>query len=603
VSDDPPHLNTTTYADRASNPDTASGPTVELDLREPHCHLIRVTLHVTPRSHRTELRLPAWTPGSYLIRDYVRTLEALEVLQEGRPVASNRVAVACWRLSLTRLDPLMVRYRIQATELSVRTCHLSADHGFLALAGVVLQVSGERWHPHRLQLRLPPDWQSFVPLPSCGEQAFLATDFDQLIDSPVEAGPHRCHPFSVAGVPHRWVTWGDDLPAMDPAWLSDVERVAQACCRLMGVPTPASDAYLFVLHLLEAGFGGLEHDHGCVLQFGRHALAAPGGRRKLLQLVAHEYLHQWNVRRLRPAELTPVDYDRAVIVPGLWFAEGVTSYLDQLLPLAAGVGSENDLLEDLGSDLSRYLLTPGRRVQGLRRSAEEAWVKLYRQDASSPDSQISYYLKGAVLALVLDLHLRRQDSCLALVLQDLWRSHGAWGRGYREADLIAAFAAQAPDLADLLPLWLGSTDDPELEPYLADVGLSLVPEMSKQWFMGWQLEESADRPMQLSRVHRQGPAERARLQAGDELIAVDGQRLRRREDLGAVFVSPSDGPETGGSVPTAEREVLFCRDGRVRTTQLRPDPPAVERWRLEIDPRLENDGTRRNRQRWLSLLP
>jgi predicted metalloprotease with PDZ domain len=416
-------------------------------------------------------------------------------------------------------------------------------------------------------------------------------------------GPHRWHRFSVAGVPHRWVTWGDDLPSLDPAWLADVERVALACCRLMGVPSPASDDYLFVLHLLDEGYGGLEHDHGSVLQFGRRALAAPDGRRKLLQLVAHEYLHQWNVRRLRPAELTPIDYDRVTIVPGLWFAEGVTSYFDQLLPLAAGVGTENDLLEDLGADLSRYLLTPGRRVQGLRQSAEEAWVKLYRQDASSPDSQISYYLKGSVVALVLDLHLRRHGSCLALVLQDLWRSHGAWGRGYRHEDLVAAFAAQAADLADLLPHWLESTEDPDLPAYLADVGLALVPEAAREWFLGWQLEEGGERPMHLRRVHRDGPAERARLQAGDELLALDGQRLRQPADLAFALGSPPSAAEAGRDAAPEERDLLYCRDGRVRTTVLRPDPPAVARWRLVADPVLESDRTRLNRQRWLSLQP
>ncbi|KEF43534.1 MAG: signal protein PDZ [Cyanobium sp. CACIAM 14] len=577
---------------------TASGPTFHLDLREPHRHLVGVTLHLTPRMPQPELRLPAWTPGSYLIRDHVRFLEGLEARQGDVPVGLRRLGEACWRLDLPSLDPVLVRYRIQATELSVRTCHLSADHGFLALAGVVLQVSGERWNPHRLVLRLPPDWQAFVPLPSSAQGAFLAADYDRLIDSPVEVGPHPCHRFSVAGVPHRWVTWGDDLPARDPAWLADVERVALACCRLMGVPGPASDDYLFVLHLLEAGYGGLEHDHASVLQFGRRALAEPQGRRQLLQLVAHEYLHQWNVRRLRPAELTPVDYDRVTIVPGLWFAEGVTSYLDQMLPLAAGVTSEDDLLEDLGADLSRYLLTPGRRVQGLRQSAEEAWVKLYRQDASSADSQISYYLKGAVVALVLDLHLRRHGSCLALVLQHLWRSHGAQSRGYTHGDLIAAFAAEAPDLAQLLPVWLESTDDPNLTTYLADVGLALVPETSTEVFLGWQLEPGGESPMQLRRVDRDGPAERARLQAGDELLAVDGLRLRRPEDLRVAFGAH---PAKGAPQATAERELLYCRGGRVRTTRLTPDPPAVTRWRLVVAPELESELTRRNRQRWLSL--
>jgi predicted metalloprotease with PDZ domain len=373
-----------------------------------------------------------------------------------------------------------------------------------------------------------------------------------------------------------------------------VERVCLACCQLMGEASPPSpEPYLFVLHLLEEGYGGLEHDQAAVLQFGRRALARGEGRRKLLQLVAHEYLHQWNVRRLRPAELTPIDYDQPVIVPSLWFAEGVTSYVDQLLPLAAGIGTESDLLDDLGADLSRYRLTPGRRVQSLRLSSEEAWVKLYRPDPYAADSQISYYLKGAVLTLVLDLHLRRQGAALCRVLQALWRSHGRWGRGYREEDLIGAFADHAADLSTLLPKWLASTEDPPVEDYLADVGLRLVSECSSQRFMGWQFESNPQAGLKLKRVHRDGPAEQAGLQVGDELLALDHQRLRLAEDLGPLLSA-----ETAPS----PLELLFCREGRVRGAEVVPAAPAIERWRLQIDPAAD-PGAAQRRARWLSLQP
>jgi predicted metalloprotease with PDZ domain len=221
-------------------------------------------------------------------------------------------------------------------------------------------------------------------------------------------------------------------------------------------------------------------------------------------------------------------------------------------------------------------------------------VKLYRQDASSADSQISYYLKGAVVALMLDLHLRRQGSCLAVVLRALWRSHGTWGRGYHNDDLVAAFADQAADLAELLPHWLESTEDPDLSGYLADVGLALVPKPATEPFLGWLLEDAADRPMQLKRVHRDGPAERACLQPGDELLALDGLRLRRPDDL-SLAIGPTRTP--------AERELLYCRDGRVRSTVLLPEPPAVASWQLVIDPLLVSDQTGLNRRRWLSLQP
>lgn len=566
---------------------------LELDLREPHRHLVKARLRLTPRQAALTLRLPAWTPGSYLIRDYVRTLEGLEIHQGGRCLTPRRQEVATWSLTLPSLEPLDIHWRVLASELSVRTCHLTGDHGFLALAGVVLQVEGERWQPHQLMLHLPEGWIPFVPLPQQPDGSWWADDFDTLVDSPIEAGPHPCHSFTVAGRPHRWVSWGGDLPADDPPFLADVAAVCQACCRLMGEERPPADDYLFVLHLLEQGYGGLEHDRSCVLQAGRRALRRPDGRRKLLQLVAHEYLHQWNVRRLRPAELAPIDYDRPSIVATLWFAEGVTSYLDLLLPVAAGLADGASLWDDLGADLSRFRLTAGRRVQSLRASAEEAWVKLYRQDAHSHDTQISYYLKGAVVALLLDLHLRRHGSWIGAVLQQLWRSHGRSRRGYRNEDLIAAFADHAPDLSTLLPQWLESTDDPPIDAYLREVGLGLLPETAPHPFAGWQPELQAQGALILRRVDRDGPAQRAGLQVGDELLALAGQRVRSDEDLAPLLGEPA---------APSPVDVLFCRDGRIRSLALQADPPVVVRWRLEPLATAEPWMLER-RQRWLALRP
>jgi predicted metalloprotease with PDZ domain len=582
-------------------PEYPSPAQLHLDLRDPHQHLVRASLRFQPRTAVVRLRLPAWTPGSYLIRDYVRWLEGLQVYQNGRPLAVERLEPACWQFEC--LDrgtdlaqraapaaPIELHWRLLAEELTVRTCHLTADHGFLALAAVVLQVEGERWSPWRLTLALPPGWQPFLSLPADGSGGWLARNFDHLIDSPLELGPHRCHGFVVAGVPHRWVGWGEDLPSRDPAWLADVERVCQACCRLMGVERPAAAAYLFVLHLLAQGYGGLEHDDGTVLQFGRRALRQADGRRKLLQLVAHEYLHQWNGRRLRPAELCPIDYDRATLVPSLWFVEGVTSYYDLLLPLAAGISDQQELLADLGAQLSRYRLTPGKMVQSLQLSSQEAWVKLYRPDPHAPDCQISYYLKGAVLALVLDLHLRRHGAALALVLQRLWQSHGIASRGYRQSDLVEAFAHHAHDLSTLLPFWLESEQDPDIDGYLADVGLVLVAERSPYRDAGWTLASGGT---SLTRVMRGGAAERAGLQLGDELLAIDQQRLRTPEDACQLLV---------GSPDSVALHVHFCRDGLLRQTSLQCDPPAVERWQLAIDPDAPATAAT-SRARWLSLLP
>jgi predicted metalloprotease with PDZ domain len=296
------------------------------------------------------------------------------------------------------------------------------------------------------------------------------------------------------------------------------------------------------------------------------------------------------VRRLRPAELVPYDYDQPVVVPSLWFAEGVTSYVDQLLPHSAGICGQDDVLADLGSDLSRYLLSPGRQVQSLRQSSEEAWVKLYKPDAYSINSQVSYYLKGAVLALVLDLHLRRNGSCLPAVLRQLWRSYGHCGRGYRIDDLLAVFSAGSPDLAQLLPRWLEDAEDPDLDAYLADVGLVLQPHPASDPWLGWQLDVSPA-GLQVQRVLRGGPAEAAGLMVGDELIALVGQRLRRADDLGTLLAAQKSGTPLS---------LHFVRDGRLLRTNLEPGPPQVERWSLEPLPEATDDLLQR-RRRWLAL--
>jgi predicted metalloprotease with PDZ domain len=568
---------------------------LSLDLSEPQSHLVQVSLRCTPTMPVLRLRLPAWTPGSYLIRDYVRHLEGLEVRQGGQRLLPCRTDPAGWRLERPSLEPLEICYQLLAADLTVRTCHLDGDHGFLALAALALEVEGERWAPHRLTLHLPEGWRPFVPLPRQADGSWLAKDFDQLVDTPVEAGPHHEHHFSVAGVPHRWVCWdataaADSLLKTHPTLLQDVAAVCEACCRLMGESAPAAADYLFVLHLLDQGYGGLEHDTSTVLQFSRQTLLKPEGYRQLLQLVAHEYLHQWNVRRLRPAALCPIDYHKPVIVSGLWFAEGVTSYFDQLLPHLAGLSSEDDVVQDFGADLSRYLLTPGRfHGQSLRQSSEEAWVKLYRREANSDDNQISYYLKGAVLSLVLDLELRRSGSCLAQVLRDLWARLGRWGRGYRDHDLLKAFSDRSPSLADRLPAWLDGFGDPDLPAYLQDVGLMLEPQRSAEPDAGLRASLQGG-ALEVVRVLRGGPAQAAGLVLGDELIALDGLRLRKPEDLAPLLRAEQ------------RQEITITRRGRLRHLNITAAAPAIERWRLLLDPAAGPEALQRRRQ-WLGVVP
>ena len=568
---------------------------VHLDLSEPQQHLVAVQIQVAPRLARMRLALAGWTPGSYLMRDYVRQLEGLVVEQGSQVLELQRLEPSAWGV---QCDPsgglLTIRYRVLATELTVRTCHLDHEHGFLALAAVVLELEGERWGPHQLSCTLPQGWQAFVPLP-CSNGVWQARDLDHLLDTPLEAGPHQPYDFAVHGVPHQLVCWagvpGEErwLLERQPTLLDDLRRVCEACCRLMGVASPAAHSYLVILHLVDEGYGGLEHDDSTVLVYGRRNFEKPNGYRRFLQLVAHEYLHQWNVRRLRPAELTPIDYHRPPVVPTLWFAEGVTSYLDQFLPLSAGLSDPEDLFTDLGEDLSRYRLTPGRGVQSLRESSQEAWVKLYKADAYSADAQVSYYLKGAVVALCLDLHLRRNGGSLMEVLRQLWLSHGRWGRGYSEADLVQAFATQSPDLATQLPRWLRELDDPDLDGYLSSVGLFLDAEMASTPWAGLTPRQEAG-ALLAARVVRGGPSAQAGVMVGDELVALDQQRLKSPDDLQRALR------------PDHAQTLLIARRSQLRSLELRPQAPQVERYQLK---RVADatDAQLAAQQRWLLQQP
>ena len=289
----------------------------------------------TPQWNRQILQLPVWTPGSYTVRDHAQHLHSLRLSNASTDQKVRRVSPSRWLCELTTLEPLTLTYAIESRDLTVRTGLLDPDFASLSLASVAMEIEGFRWMPHHLEVSAPSHWQVHLPLES-SVRGWLAKDFDALIDTPLHAGPFAVKPFTVHGHRHELLLIGAPPSGWPESFMSDIERVCQATCDLMGTLPPAGDRYQLVLQLLEKGYGGLEHDHSAVLQFNWTALAGKKGYRQLLQLVGHEYLHQWNVRRLRPVELRPYDYSQPVICEGLWFAEGITSYYDLFLPLRAG---------------------------------------------------------------------------------------------------------------------------------------------------------------------------------------------------------------------------------------------------------------------------
>ena len=559
---------------------------VHLDLVRPEEQRIRVTIEWTAVTSRQILKFPQWTPGSYTIRDPVQHLHSLQLSAASGLVTLRRLAPHHWLVDHVNPGPLCLTYVVEARDLTVRTAFVDPEFASFSLAAVVMELDGCRWSPHLLAVSCSENWQVHCPLTRDGD-GWRAVDFDELLDSPVQAGPFRCQPFQVLDHRHYLLLMGDPPGGWPSTLKADVERVCEATSRLMGTPPPAGDRYQLVIQMLDSGYGGLEHDHSAVLQFNWSALAKPDGYRQLLQLVGHEYLHQWNVRRLRPQELRPYDYGQPVVSEGLWFAEGITSYFDLVLPLLAGCSNRSTLLRDLGDELSRVLMAPGRRVQSLAASAEEAWVKLYKSTAVSVDSQISYYRLGAATAFCLDVRLRQLGNSLAHQLRALWATHGQVGRGFGRADLKMLLKAIDPVLADDLDRWLDIPDALPLQETAALIGARFDPVPLSGPDHGLTLAE-VNGCVVVKRVAVNGPGLAAALVPGDEVIAVDGRRVRASADVASLLRV---------DVPSL---ITYAVRSCLGTTQLCP-VDGVERWCLSWEPAASSEQLFL-RDRWFRFL-
>ncbi len=563
------------------------GVRISIDLCEPARQQLKVKLEWKPRVHHQSWLMPSWTPGSYTVRDHAQHLHSLQLQQSGRAVITKRVAPSCWVAELLNLDPVCLTYTLEARQLTVRTNHLDPDFASLCLPAVVMLIDGERWNPHHLQLSLPPGWLGHLPLPS-GVDGYEAQDFDHLVDAPIHAGPFHSRRFTVCGHQHELLTIGEPPMGWPLTLQADIEAVCAAACTLMGTPPPAGDRYQLVIQILDQGYGGLEHDHSSVLQFSWEALTKKDGYRQLLQLIGHEYFHQWNVRRLRPGAYVPYRYDKAEISDGLWFAEGITSYFDLTLSLLAAKSDRQTFLEDLGKDISHVLVNPGCKIQSLADSSREAWLRLYKQTAANSVAQISYYRLGTVVSFCLDVQLRQSGSSLSSVVRDLWQRLGRHGKGYEPTDLIDAVAAHNMSLAERLPTWLETTNSAPIHDSLNALGLQAVAIHSKHPYVGMQLSKQKGRLL-INKVSPDGPAEKAGLVPGDEVIGAHDWRLRGLEHWQALIQGPEQIP------------VLYARRGRLSSTILKKSDPIVEQWEITWDSGASS-SQKELRDRWFSIV-
>ncbi len=533
---------------------------------KPETHLFQIRMQVpavADKGRFLDLVLPSWTPGSYAIRDFARNVEGLEVLDaRGDRLPVEKVEKGRWRVSVpATAGALDVRYRVYANELSVRTSHVDASHAHGNGAGLFLYVEGRKESPQRLRFELPGGWRTSIALPE-RDGAFEARDYDELVDSPFECGTHRTFDFTVRGKPHTIALWGQGNE--DPARLvQDLAGIVEAASQVFGGELPY-ERYLFIVHLSAGGGGGLEHRATQVDGIAPWRFKPEKSYRGVLSLFSHELFHAWNVKRIHPAPLGPFDYTKEVYTRDLWAMEGVTSYYEGLLLVRAGLVTPKQQMEEWTKELKAHRDNPGTGMQSAEQASFDAWIRFYRPDENSPNVSESYYRRGSLIGLALDLTIRSRTNGRASlddVLRALWRDFGSKGASYPDGAWERAVDGLVPGEAKaFFDRYVRGVESPHLEALSAAFGLALSEKAEKdedadepegktngngsapkpvpsKGDLGWKTKNESGR-ITVTEVYRGRAAHEAGINAGDELVAVDGfkvdddQLKRIARDLG-----------------------------------------------------------------------
>jgi predicted metalloprotease with PDZ domain len=581
---------------------TVTAPQIryQVGLPDPHSHLFEVTLTVEQPQADQLLQLPVWIPGSYLVREFAKNLQKLRCTQSGKAVPVVQCDKASWRVQCQPGAALSVRYEVYAFDSSVRTAWLDATRGFFNGTSLFLKVAGSEEQTHGLEILAPsqlPDWKLAtglepVRIAKSGFGSYRADNYDALVDCPVEMGTFWSGSFEVFGIPHRFVVAGASESFDGAKLLADTQAICEAEIRFWhDEPTKTKSAaravpfknYLFMLNAVHDGYGGLEHCNSTALICNRKDLPRleqqtlaptthkqPEGYTVLLGLISHEYFHTWNVKRLRPSEFARYDYTQENYTELLWFFEGFTSYYDDLLLRRAGRIDNATYLKRLCKTINQVQQTPGRLVQSVAQASFDAWVKYYRQDENTANATVSYYTKGSLVALCLDLTLRSEGkTTLDAVMRALWSRCAAGPM--TEQDLSAVLAdlggrSYAKDLAR----WVHGTLELPVAELLERHGVKVhrEPDQVAQQ-LGLRVKESNG--LSIHQVLRGGVAEAAGFASGDEWLAVQ------------AFGAKASGP---WRMQSLEDLTLYCgnakkviatvaRDKRLLTLALTMPKPSV----------------------------
>lgn len=512
-----------------------------------HAHLFEVTVTVdAPDPRGQAFVLPAWIPGSYLIREFARHFVSVSARDARGPLPVTKTAKSTWQTAPAH-GAVSVTAQVYAFDLSVRAAYLDATRAYFNGAVVFLCPQGHEAAPCIVDIVAPADtaarnWRvattlSRVDAAEHGFGRYAATSYDELIDHPVEASEFDFAHFTAGGKPHEIAITGRHGANL-PRLTRDLARICQWQVDLFG--EAPFDRYLFQVTAVGDGYGGLEHRASTSLLCRRDELPHDDGPDiddeylTFLGLASHEYFHAWNVKRIKPAAFLPYDLSQEAYTRQLWAFEGFTSYYDDLTLARCGLIPPERYLELLGRTITTVSRGPGRHSQSVADSSFDAWIKYYRQDENSPNAVVSYYAKGSLVGLALDLELRNSGRSLDDLMRALWTRYGRVDIGVPE-DAIAKLASELAgrDLSDFFARYVDGTEDPPLAELLGRFGVTLAlrPASGTRDRGGKPASGTPPRctlgarvgnDQKLAAVLRDGPAARAGLSANDVLVAIAG---------------------------------------------------------------------------------
>jgi predicted metalloprotease with PDZ domain len=587
-----------THAASAAAQTTADPIRYTVSFPAPQTHYMEVSAVVpTARRPEVELMMAVWTPGSYLVREFSRNVEGVAATgADGRPLAVEKSDKNRWRVSTGGASTVTVKYRVYAREMSVRTNWVEAGFAQINGAPTFLTLSDRVPRPHEVIVMPATGWnRSMSGLDELGggPHRYRAPDFDTLADSPIVVGNPAVYEFTVDGKKHYLVNEGEAGVFDGARAAKDLEAIVREHRRMWGfLPY---DKYVF-LNMITESAGGLEHKNSTVLMTSRWATRTRRTYIAWLDLASHEFFHAWNVKRLRPVELGPFDYENEVHTRSLWIAEGITDYYADLAVHRAGLMTREEYLDSLSNKIEELQTTPGRLVQSAELASFDAWIKYYRPDENSVNTSISYYTKGAVVALLLDARVRKASGG-ARGLDDVLKAaytKFSETRGYT-ADEFRAVAEQVAG-GSLKAFWdsyVTGTAELDYTEALDVLGLrfrsvAVAPDRAGKAWLGIATRNDAGRLL-VTQVRRETPAVAAGLNVDDEILAIGEFRVRAdRWDARLEQYKPGDRV----TLLVARREALMRLDVTFGAEPTRG-------WRLEVNP-AAGDAAQSTRARWLN---